>query len=91
MATCPFNASHIIPEAEKRFHMSTCPNKSVIETIGRPAAEPWAKGNTDVPTYFPDVALPDNEENWDEEASVARIGVQARDLAGLDYYKNMVG
>lgn len=50
------------------------------------------KGNTDVPTYFPDVALPEPEEDWDAEAlSVPRIGVQPRDIAGIGYIKNTMG
>ncbi|XP_067941092.1 uncharacterized protein [Watersipora subatra] len=92
MSSCPFNAGHIVPEAELRFHMNSCPDKHAMTLLHQEhEVEGWTKGNTDVPTYFPDVGIPESTEDWDAEVSVPRIGVQARDVAGIGYHKPLVG
>lgn len=96
MAVCHFNARHEMPEAELRVHLTICPDRHVIERqkASAMARSQWPKGNTDVPTYFPDIVLPEDfeEENWDDGPSLpVRIGVSAREMAGLDYIKDLSG
>ena len=94
MATCPFNAGHVVPEPEYRYHVSNCPDKHALELVAKRDgdSQSWTKGNTDVPTYFPEVpAFSDSGEDWDAELATSRIGVQARDIAGIGYSKSLAG
>ena len=91
---CHFDARHEVPEEEFRIHLSTCPDRHEIERMrGEQTSSNWVKGNCDVPTYFPDdVIMPDPEEDWESETiQPMRIGVPARDMAGIGYYKNLAG
>lgn len=93
--SCYFNARHIIPEEELRWHLSECPDRHTVERLETGLEEnntAWVRGNVEVPTYFPDVPHDMVTEDWDAEAACQpRIGVPARELAGLGYHKSLVG
>ena len=60
---------------------------------GEQTSTNWVKGNCAVPTYFPDnVIMPDwKEDRESESVQPMRIGVPARYMASIGYYKNLAG
>lgn len=63
-ATCPFNASHRISEADRAAHISTCPDKAYVERT----LLATSKSNVQkVPPY--ESELPEPTENWEAECN----------------------
>ncbi|CAH1774671.1 unnamed protein product [Owenia fusiformis] len=85
-ATCPFNARHEMPRPELRYHVINCPDKAVLEqeilyNQSKNEEGTYFKGNTAVPSYFPDWQPPASSEDWDSETpSVVRIGVDPKQI-----------
>ena len=79
---------------EEKFlhHECTCPDRHLVErpVVQESSTNSWVKGCTDVPTYFPDCDVPD-AEMWEDEPAPRRVGVPAREMAGIGYYKDVTG
>ncbi|XP_013390326.1 uncharacterized protein LOC106158771 [Lingula anatina] len=100
MKTCPFNARHVVPGPELRYHISRCPDKAMLQQDVKNAMEKeedegaYFKGNTSVPTYFPEWDRPEPTEDWDAETpGIPRIGVDPKELNNptRTYIKDLVG
>uniref|UniRef100_H2Z0X7 CHHC U11-48K-type domain-containing protein n=1 Tax=Ciona savignyi TaxID=51511 RepID=H2Z0X7_CIOSA len=71
MGTCPFNARHIVPKPELELHISTCPDKRMMEMEMNYDGYMVSQRPNDIsmlpPTTYEELNF-GAEEDWDEEA-----------------------
>lgn len=66
---CPFNAVHHVDKPDYQYHLSTCPDRRLIEGYKYEFKESEHGDLTLAPYHQP--SIPADEEDWDAETSVA--------------------
>jgi hypothetical protein len=65
---CPFNAIHHVDKPDYQYHVSTCPDRRIIEGH-KYEVQDSVHGDLSV-TQYHEPGLPLPEENWDAETNV---------------------